>query len=122
MREGDWLVVRLSGPYSLQWFLGVIADVGQAMRNAPAAALLVDTHELYGTIDDLDRYRFAVAISEQQIAAPLGFVGSEPIVDAGRFGESVARNRGVNVRVFTDEPAAREWLREQTGGGPPTLL
>jgi len=118
VREGDWLVVRLSGPFNLEWFLGVIADVGQAMRSAPAVALLVDTHELYGTIEDLDRYRFAVAISEQQIAAPLAFVGNEPVVDAGRFGESVARNRGVNVRVFSNEPDARVWLREQTGVSP----
>jgi len=118
VREGDWLVIRLSGPFNLEWFLGVIADVGEAMRNAPAAALLVDTHELYGTIEDLDRYRFAVAISEQQIAAPLAFVGNEPVVDAGRFGESVARNRGVNVRVFTNEPDGRAWLREQTGVSP----
>lgn len=118
MREGDWLVIRLSGPFNLEWFLGVIVDVGQAMRSAPAVALLVDTHELYGTIEDLDRYRFAVAISEQQIAGPLAFVGNEPIVDAGRFGESVARNRGVNVRVFSNEPDARVWLREQTGAAP----
>ena len=99
MREGDWLVVRLSGPYTLEWFLGVIADIGKTMRAAPAAALLVDALGMFGAIEDLDRYRFAMATVEQQITAPIAFLGKEPILDPGRFGESVARNRGVNVRA-----------------------
>jgi hypothetical protein len=28
-----------------------------------------------------------------------------------RFGELVARNRGADARVFTDEAAAREWAQ-----------
>ncbi len=118
MREGDWLVVRLSGPYTFEWFVAVIADIGNAMRTAPAAALLVDTLEMFGAIDALDRYRFAMATVEQRIAGPIAFVGKEPILDPRRFAEVVARNRGVNVRSFTDEPAARAWLREQTGVSP----
>jgi hypothetical protein len=31
-------------------------------------------------------------------------------LDPKRFGEVVARNRGVNVRVFTDEESALAWL------------
>ncbi len=118
MREGDWLVVRLSGPYSLESFVGVITDIGKATRTAPAAALLVDTLEMFGAIEDLDRYRFAMAAVEQQITAPIAFLGKEPILDPGRFAEVVARNRGVNVRAFTSEPDARNWLREQTGISP----
>jgi hypothetical protein len=48
----------------------------------------------------------------------LAFLGKEPIVDPARFGEVVARNRGVNARAFTNEVEARAWLREQTGVSP----
>jgi len=120
VREGDWLVVRLSGPCSLEWFLKVIEDIGKAMRTTPAAALLVDTLAAFGTVGDLDRYRFGMATVEQQLTGPIAFVGKEPILDPRRLGEVVARNRGVNVRAFTSEPEARVWLREQTGVRPQT--
>jgi hypothetical protein len=32
------------------------------------------------------------------------------MVHAERFGELVARNRGADARVFTDEAEARAWL------------
>ena len=118
MREGDWLVVRASGPMNVDWFVGVIAQVATAIRAAPAAAILVDISEMFGPLDDLARYRFAMAGVSAGLAGPIAFVGRGGLVDPGRFGEVVARNRGVNVRVFTEEPEARVWLREQTVVSP----
>jgi hypothetical protein len=119
VREGDWLVVRVSGPFIIDWFVGLIAQIAINMRAAPATALLVDTLEVYGALNDLDRYRFGMAAVNEGLAGPIAFVGKEPgVIDPRRFGEVVARNRGVNVRVFTDETAARAWLREQTGVSP----
>jgi hypothetical protein len=44
---------------------------------------------------------------------PFAIVGMEPLIEPERLGEIVARNRGMNVRAFTDYEAARTWLREQ---------
>lgn len=118
VREGDWLVVRTSGPINVDWFVGVIAQVAAALRAAPAAAVLVDISEMFGPLDDLGRYRFAMAAVSAELAGPIAFVGREGLIDPGRFGEVVARNRGVNVRVFVDETEGRAWLREQTGVAP----
>lgn len=118
VREGDWLVVRTSGPINVDWFVGVIAQIAAAARAVPAAAILVDISEMFGPLDDLARYRFAMAAVSADVAGPIAMVGREGLVDPGRFGEVVARNRGVNVRVFTEEPEARMWLREQTGVSP----
>ena len=43
---------------------------------------------------------------------PRGFayVLEEPILDQGRFGETVAVNRGMRVRAFDSLEAARGWL------------
>ena len=47
----------------------------------------------------------------------LAILGNEPIIDPNRFGEIVATNRGANVKVFTDEQLALDWLlaRPKTG-------
>ena len=118
VREGDWLVVRMSGPYSVEWFLSLVSQIGAAVRAAPVTAILIDTLEVYGAPTDLDRYRFGMAPVNEQLTGPIAVVGKEPMLDPRRLGEAVARNRGVNVRVFTDEAAARVWLREQTGVSP----
>ena len=39
-------------------------------------------------------------------------VGTLEQADPQRFGELVARNRGVNLRTFTDFQAAEKWLLE----------
>ena len=118
VREGDWLVVHMSGPFTVEWFVEIAATIATALRAAPASAVLVDARGVFGAPSDLDRYRFAMAAVSAPIIGPLAFVGKEPIVDPRRFGEAVARNRGVNARAFLDEATARAWLREQTGGGP----
>jgi len=120
VREGDWLVVRMSGPFAVEWFVEIIAAVVTALRAAPAIAVFVDAREVFGAPSDLDRYRFAMAAVSQGLTGPLAFLGTEPIVDPARFGEAVARNRGVNARAFTNEVEARAWLREQTGVSPET--
>jgi hypothetical protein len=38
-------------------------------------------------------------------------LGREPMIHPDRFGELVARNRGADARVFTDEAVARDWVQ-----------
>jgi hypothetical protein len=40
---------------------------------------------------------------------------AEHVPDMAKFAELVARNRGVNVRLFRDVPDAERWLSEATG-------
>ena len=38
------------------------------------------------------------------------FLGNYPIIDPGRFGETVAINRGLTLKVATDYKEALDWL------------
>ena len=38
------------------------------------------------------------------------YVLHEPVLDPMRFGETVALNRGMNLKVFDDYDSALEWL------------
>lgn len=83
--------------------------VGSGVRH-----LLVDTTRLVSTTPGTTFERLRLGESGAAGAAASGiriaFVGREPFLDPERFGETVAVNRGLNVRVFTDEVAALTWL------------
>lgn len=57
-------------------------------------------------------------IHQRQVRrARLAILGDEPIIDPNRFGEIVATNRGANVKVFTDEQLALDWLLARPKSG-----
>lgn len=84
------------------------ADAGQD-------ALLVDIRAVIGREPTMaERFDQAMRVAEAQAARKprirAALVGHEPMVDPERFGETVAINRGAEVRVFTDEAQAEAWL------------
>lgn len=110
--QGDWLVVRSKGTLVPGWFATIVEEIGAEARAAHAAAVLFDIRELSGTLDEFERYQIGVLAAQQGIPGPIATVGHEPLIDARRLGEIVARNRGANARAFTDYDAAVAWLRE----------
>ena len=79
-------------------------------------ALLIDVRKITGRMPTmLERYDFGVHIAEQYLTSEprvrLALLGQEPMIHPERFGELVARNRGADARVFTDESLAVDWLR-----------
>lgn len=98
------------------------SELTQVFRDALDAAhehkrfkVLIDANNVKGQLSTLDRYKGASFLSEQNLSGPvrvttIAIVGQEPLIDPGRFGETVARNRGVNGRVFTDLDKAIVWL------------
>ena len=64
----------------------------------------------------MDRYDAGVRGAELQreIGRGIAFavVGNEPMIDPKRFAETVGKNRGANVRVFTDIDEAVDWIEQ----------
>src|SRR5262245_8165936 len=57
--------------------------------------------------------RFRLGMSALDFAGKLrriAAIGRPELVDRQRFGEMVARNRGINIRVFTNAEEATRWL------------
>ena len=65
---------------------------------------------------------FEVVSKRAAVAAKLRKIAyvdtSERDPDKMKFAETVALNRGVNVRLFRDVDAARQWLSEDSKGTP----
>lgn len=65
----------------------------------------------------MERFKLGDAFStiQRKYNPPICFavVGDEPIIDPERFGETVAVNRGVLGKVFTDIDEAVAWVEER---------
>ena len=111
-REGSWLLVRCSGIGSSAWLIALFRSLAQRVTSEPADAVLIDVSavELPTTLSE--RYRLGEATAEWT-GPPVAMVAAAQYVDPERFGEMVARNRGLDGRIFTDAAEAREWLRDR---------
>ena len=117
-KKGDYLLVTCQGPYTGK---GIIAVQQHAIDYAGAEglrAILMDATGLHGySPTAMERFGFAEAVAELQRSRGgniwIAFVGKEPLVDPGRFGETVAVNRGAALKVFEDPGEAADWIRER---------
>jgi hypothetical protein len=90
----------------------------EAFRRAATESrrnILIDARRVVGRVPTiLDRYEIGVNIArsylDQLPRIRLALLGHEPMIHPERFGEIVARNRGADTRVFTDEAEAIRWL------------
>ena len=91
--------------------------LNEAVRSG-ADKVLIDGQQMTGNPGDLERFlygEFAAwatleVMRERNVALRFAYVIHEPLRDAGRFGENVAVNRGMDVKTFDDTNAAIEWL------------
>ena len=113
-----YVELACTGIYSRAEALRVGNEGYRQAAHENRSALLIDVRKITGRLPTvLDRYDFGVHISEQYLTSDprvrLAEVGNEPMIHPDRFGELVARNRGADARVFTDEALAVDWLLER---------
>jgi len=112
LREGGWLLVRCSpGTGGVEWLLALLSATNEHLAGEPASAVLIDAREVSAVISTAGRFRVGERAAASWFGPPLALVGAMSLVDPERFGEEVARSRGLDVRVFTDIDEATNWLR-----------
>lgn len=107
--------VTCAGLYSRTESLRVGEEAYREAARANRAAALVDVRKISGRVPGIfDRFEFGVHVAknyrESDPRVRLAVLGHEPMIHPERFGELVARNRGADARVFTDEALALDWL------------
>ena len=118
----DYLEFGCTGIYSRAEALRVGEEAYREAARANRSAVLIDVREIKGRVPTiLDRFEMGVRIARHYLESDprirIAVLGHEPMIHPDRFGELVARNRGADARVFTDETQARGWLGER-GNGP----
>jgi hypothetical protein len=118
-KKSDYLNVNVSGFYSLSEVKKLYTEVLEIVVDKKLSKLFVDVCHVQGKITMLERFYFGEFAALEAIRfkglglnkIAIAFYGIEPIIDPGRFGEIVARNRGLNLKVSTEFEEAIQFLQ-----------
>ncbi len=116
--KDSYLSVTVSGHFSLSDVKIMYTDALESLLDNNFSKLFFNAYKVKGKVTTIDRYyfgEFAALESLKYMGKGLKRIvvsvyGIEPIIDPERFGEIVARNRGLNLKVTTDKNEALQFL------------
>ena len=117
--ESRFLRVIASGDFNLAEAERTFLKVIDAVAIHKTAKVLFDGRKVIGEPTTMQRFfygNFAArtvaryAAESGKPAPQFAYVLEEPVLDPNRFGEKVARNRGMNMKVFDNLEEAFSWL------------
>jgi len=116
--KDNYLSVSVSGHFSLADSMKIYTEALEILVEKNLSKLFFDVRKVKGKVSTMDRYylgEFAALESIKYMEKGLqfyavAFYGIEPIIDPDRFGELVARNRGLNLKVTSDKKVALLFL------------
>jgi len=111
----NYIYLRCNGTFEQSAAIELFGNAIQTAVQEGRKAVLIDARELEGEPPTtMERYELGASLAEFNSRGILiVVVGKEPIIDPSRFGETVAVNRGVRGRAFTDIDEAITWLEEK---------
>jgi hypothetical protein len=117
-----YLEVRISGQFELAEAEATSDEFLQACAEGGHCRVLVDFRAVEGGLSVMDRWNYSTHLAHRIIELRksgripnlrMAYLGREPTLDPKRFGETVAVNRGVDVRATDDFAEAVRWLESR---------
>ncbi len=112
--RGAYLHATVSGDNTPQDVREYLAEVREACRAAECPRVLIEENLAGVGLGFMDVFTIAASAPQGARGAVrrIAYLDVNPdhAAERMRFAESVAVNRGVNVRVFTDRGEAERWL------------
>ena len=118
--ESGFLRVGAVGEFSLAEAKRTFLEMLEAVARHKVGKVLFDGRGLVGAPETMERFYYgdfaARAVAESADRGMLsrstqfGYVLEEPVLDPQRFGENVAVNRGMYVKIFDNLQDALAWL------------
>jgi hypothetical protein len=113
--ETRFVYAQLHGDWIVDEFPPLVGRILRECEERSKDLLLVDFLPLsFDRVSTFDRYRMGIGAARlvNQVRRLAALVPSNH-ADPERFGERVARNRGLDVKVFTEMEGARGWLLDR---------
>ncbi len=118
--RGGYLHVIVSGGFTLRGAQQAFLDVLEAVALHRSEKVLFDGRRIHGHVKPMERYFFGDFVGKASTdfykqaitahATAFAFVLPTGILDPGRFGETVAANRGMLVMACDNVADALRWL------------
>jgi hypothetical protein len=110
--EHGYLNVAFIGEFSLEAAKRTIDRIFQDCSDPERSRVLLDLRKMTGKLSIMDRFQ-SVIYGQKLIGkvVKLALVAPREAILPDLFAETVAVNRGINMKVLTDVKAALRWLK-----------
>jgi hypothetical protein len=117
-KRKDYIHAQVTGRYSFSAVQNLLVKSLDILIEKGFSKLLIDLSSINHNITTIERFLFGEFCAMQADRyrdkglkyLKIAIFGIEPAVDSKRLGETVARNRGVDLKVTTDMSVALEFL------------
>lgn len=108
-KKGEYIFVDYAEPYVYKNAINLLKEAAEVCAAEKCSKLLLSFVDMPGKVKTLDRFEFGVqgAIIFRHLKK-VGVVYRRE--EMNRFLETVAVNRGLNIRLFDNFDEAMEWL------------
>ncbi|HEX3043421.1 MAG TPA: hypothetical protein VHY08_01595 [Bacillota bacterium] len=122
--EVEYLRVTVTGKFSVEEAQKNFLEILDAVIYSKAKKILFDGRELMGEPLIIERFLYGEFVAEEtakllqrgaSCLLPFAYILLPPVLDPQRFGENVARRRGMNVKTFDNPEEAFQWLGITSG-------
>ena len=117
--DSDLLRVQATGEFSLEEAKRTFLEIMEGLALQGTKRVLIDGRTITGDPETIERFYYGEFAAQTVVryevrgvspATPFAYVLTEPVLDPQKFGETVAVNRGMRVKVFDNPEEALEWL------------
>ena len=126
--ESGVLKIDARGEFSLEEAKRAFREMLEAVAQHQAEKVLFDGRNLKGEPARIERFYYGyfaatetisfIAMKRMRQVPQFAYVINEPLRDPQRYGETVAVNRGMDVKTFETPEEAFEWLERPPAHNP----
>ena len=110
-QEDRFVLVRFTGLWAIPRSSPAAPVILAACRERHQDRALIDfTGVENRRVSLIERFRLGISALSLVELRKVAVAGRPDLLDRQRFGEMVARNRGINIRAFTTLHEATQWL------------
>ena len=116
--EPGFIRVAVSRPVTAENIRQFCLEVPELARKSGVSKVLLDQRRIPSALNSMERFKYATEFAEYFRGLQVACVQENPLRDPQHFGETVAVNRGVNLRVFSTLEEAYGWLEVKPADKP----